>query len=103
GRLAQFSGDAKGAALDLEQARSLLLAEAARQPGNPGPALSLAWTYCFLGDRDNALKYAEKAIALASEDVSTQLANEEVRMNILAYFGDREKAIPEIERLLKVA
>ena len=63
--------------------------------------MNLAWTYCLQGDRETALATADKAIAADPNDVSQQLSMQEARMNMLAYSGDRDRAIPEIERLLK--
>ncbi len=101
GHLYKQSGDEKRATEELEQARTLLFAEDARQPNNPNIIMNLAWTYCYLGDREKALTDADKAIAADPNDVAQQLVMEEARMKILAYFGDRDRAIPEIERLLK--
>ncbi len=101
GGLYKNSGDEKRATEELEQARTLLLAEDARQPNNPNIIMDLAWIYCFLGDREKSLTNADKAIAADPNDVAQQLVMEEARMKILAYFGDRDRAIPEIERLLK--
>jgi tetratricopeptide (TPR) repeat protein len=105
GYLRGLSGDARHAAEILEQARTMLLAELARQPKSEWLPNLLAGTYCFLSDRETALKYAEKAIAMmpASKDAFSGPFYEETRMRIWAYFGDRDRAIREIARLLKVS
>ncbi len=103
GRNHALAGDAKRAAEHFERARTLVLAEMKRQPKNAAPLESLAWTFCFLGDRENALKHIEKAIGIVAKDVSQRLDYEETRMHIWAYFGDRDRAIPEIARLLKLS
>jgi tetratricopeptide (TPR) repeat protein len=94
-----LAGDAPGAAVDLEQARTLLEAEALRQPKNAGVLNALAWTYCYLGDRKTALAYVQKSIDLAA---STESRHEDTQMRIWAYFGDRDLAIPTLERLQKM-
>ncbi len=99
GHLRALAGDAKGAAADLEQARTLLAAEFLRQPKNGSVLNALAWTYCYLGDRKKALTYVQKAIGLST---STGSRYEDTQMRILAYFGDRDSAIPALERLQKM-
>jgi len=89
--------EAKG---DLEQARVLLAAQFQRQPKNTNLLNSLAWTYCYLGDRKTALDYAQKAIDLSA---SAEPRFEDTRMRIFAYFGDRKSAIPALEHLQKTA
>ncbi len=102
GRLRSFAGDKKGAAAHFERARGLVLGELARQPKNSDLLGELALIHCYSGDRENALKYVEKAIGItpASMDATHGRALEDARMRIWAYFGDREHAIPEIGRLL---
>ena len=58
---------------------------------------------CLLGERQNALRHIEKAIGIVAKDVSQRLDYEETRMEIWAHFGDRDLAIPEIARLLKLS
>ena len=103
GRLHALSGNAKRAAQDFERARTLYLAEMKRQPKNAVPLAGLAWTLCLLGERQNALRHIEKAIGIVAKDVSQRLDYEETRMEIWAHFGDRDLAIPEIARLLKLS
>jgi TolB-like protein/class 3 adenylate cyclase len=104
GRLRQLAGDARGAVADIEQARVLLTSEFVRQPKNETVLNSLAWVYCFRGEREKAVKYAEKAIGLSppTQDASSGPRYEDTRMRIWAYFGDRGRAIPALERLQKI-
>lgn len=99
GHLRTLAGDAKGAAADLEQARAILAAEFLRRPTSGGTLNSLAWTYCYLGDREKALTYVQKAIGLSTSSGSRY---EDTQMRIWAYFGDRDRAIPALERLQKL-
>ena len=103
GTLYTFSGDAKSAKEHLDWAKNFLLSEIAREPRNRSAMVGLAYTYCHLGEREQSLKYIERAIGLlpASKDRFTGPGLEEERAKILARFGDRERAIPEIARLLK--
>ena len=103
GRNHALSGNAKRAAQDFERARTLYLAEIKRQPRNAAPLAGLALTLCFLSERQNALKHIEKAIGIVAMDVSQRLDYEETRMEIWAHFGDRDLAIPQIARLLKLS
>jgi len=73
-----------------------LTAEAARQPKNANVLNALAWVYCYLGDRKQALDFAAKAIALST---SAGSRFEDTQMRILSYFGDRENAIASLEKL----
>jgi TolB-like protein/Tfp pilus assembly protein PilF len=104
GDLYRLSGDAKKAAVNYEQARKVYLAELERQPKNPDIPAGLALVYCGLGDRDQALKYADKAISLlpVSKDAHSGPRLELTRVFVWARFGDRDHAIPAITRLLKL-
>jgi hypothetical protein len=65
---------------------------------------SLAFVYCGLGDRDAAMQSAERAVELVpvAKDAVGGIQQEGTRAMVAAYFGDRERAIPALERLLKV-
>ena len=76
-----------------------LAAEFLRQPKNASVLNALAWAYCYLGDREKALTYVQKAIGLSTSAGSRY---EDTQMRIWAYFGDRERAIPALERLQKM-
>jgi TolB-like protein/class 3 adenylate cyclase/Flp pilus assembly protein TadD len=98
GRLRALSGDSIRAVQDLEQARAILTTEFQRQPKNASIVNALAWAYCYLGDKDRAQTYAEKALGLSTASGSRY---EDTRMRIWAYFGDKERAIPALETLQK--
>jgi TolB-like protein/class 3 adenylate cyclase len=98
GRLRSLAGDPKGAIADLEQARTLLATEFLRQPKSGSVLNALAWTYCYLGDREKALTYVQRAIGLSTVTGSRY---EDTQMRIWAHFGDRDRAIAALERLQK--
>lgn len=57
-----------------------------------------------MGDRDAALQYAERAVNLlpVAKDAVGGYQKETTRTLIEARFGDRDRAIPALERLLKL-
>lgn len=99
GHLRALAGDAVGSVQDLEKARVLLSTEFLHQPKNASVLNSLAWAYCYLGDRDKALTYVQKAMGLST---SASTRYEDTQMRILAYFGDKDLALPALERLQKM-
>jgi TolB-like protein len=113
GDMRRLSGDATGARDNYIQARDGFLAMLKSQPEVPPGALdgaragiygSLAFVYCGLGDRDAAMQSAERAVELVpvAKDAVGGIQQEGTRAMVAAYFGDRERAIPALERLLKV-
>ncbi|MFN2542077.1 MAG: tetratricopeptide repeat protein [Chthoniobacterales bacterium] len=113
GHLRRLAGDAAGARNNYTQARDELLAMLTKQPQVPEGALDgaraaiyvgLAEVYCGLGDRDAALQYAERAVNLLpiAKDAVAGVQGEVTRAVVQARFGDRDHAIPTLERLLKV-
>ncbi len=113
GDLRRLSGDATGARNNYIQARDGFLAMLQKQPEVPAGALDgaragiydgLASVYCGLGDRDAALQYAERAVDLLSiaKDAVAGVQGEVTLALVQARFGDRDHAIPRLERLLKV-
>jgi TolB-like protein/Flp pilus assembly protein TadD len=63
-----------------------------------------ALIYAGLGDRELALKYAERATSLtpASKDATLAPMYDETRARIAARFGQSELALSTLERLLKI-
>ena len=102
--LRRLSGDASGAKTNYIQARDDLLVMLKNQPSNPDFCYSLALAYCGLGDREAAMEYAERAVNLmpVSKDALTGASGETVRARVEARFGDRDRAIPALARLLKL-
>ena len=104
GDLRRLSGDAAGAKANYILARDELLPELKRQPGNPVIINTLALMYCGLGERELAMGYAERLVKLVpvAIDAYDGARWEGTRAQIWARFGDRERAIPAIARLLKL-
>ena len=104
GDLQRLSGDQPGAKSNYLAARDTLLTELNKQPNNASTYANLAWVYCGLGDRDNAMKYAERAVNLIpiSKDALDGADYELVLARVQARFGDRDRAIPALARLLKL-
>ena len=104
GDMLRLSGDTAGARASYIRARDTLLAVLKDQPDNSYITASLAWVYCGLGDREVAMRYAERAIDQqpVSKDALDGADNEQMRAQIEAGFGDRDSAIPALARLLKL-
>jgi TolB-like protein/class 3 adenylate cyclase/Tfp pilus assembly protein PilF len=104
GDLRRLSGDASGAKTNYIQARDELLAMLKNQPNNADFYYSLASVYCGLGDREAAMNYAERAVNLmpVSKDALAGAFMETARALVEARFGDRDRAIPALARLLKL-
>ncbi len=104
GNLRRLSGDAAGAKANYILVRDELLPELKRQPGNPVIINMLALMYCGLGERGLAMDYAERLVKLVpvESDAYDGAGWELTRARIWARFGDRERAIPAIARLLKL-
>ncbi len=99
GRLRGLAGDAVGATSDLEKARAIFATEYLSDPKSSSTLVSLALTYCYLGDREKALTYVQKAMGVSTSGSSRA---EDAQMRIWAYFGDRDLAIAALERLQKM-
>lgn len=69
-----------------------------------GFSLALANVYALVGDRERALAFADRALKLTPLSKDTFFARfyEETRASIAIRFGDKDLAIPALERLLKM-
>jgi tetratricopeptide (TPR) repeat protein len=103
GHLYDLSGEAGKARDSYDRAKAVLLATLARTPDNRYAMVNLAFTYAYAGERDLALKYVEMAIRQvpSSKDFYAGPIYEDARARIWAMFGERDRAIPELARLLK--
>ncbi len=103
GNLKRLAGDTAGATIANNHALEELLEELKAQPDSSDILAYLAWAYCGLGDRTEAMKYADLAVERTpvSKDALAGAYFEDVRSRVWARLGDRERAIPAIERLLK--
>jgi TolB-like protein/class 3 adenylate cyclase len=104
GKLKRLAGDAVGAKIAYSHALAELLEELKAQPDSSDMLAYLAWAYCGLGDRAGAMKYADLAVqhSPVSKDVLAGAYFEDVRARVWARLGELERAIPAIERLLKM-
>src|SRR5262249_21191617 len=99
----RLAGDTAGAKVTAEQARSTLEELCKNQPDNPDFARLLSVAYAFLGEKNSALKEAERAIRLlpSSKDRMMGPAYEENLAKIQTMFGESSQAISTLARLLQ--
>lgn len=103
GDLKRLAGDAAAQTI-YTQARAELEELLTGQPQNLDIMDTLALICAGLGDREAALKFAEEAVRLmpVSKDALGGRVAEMTRAIVYARFGDRDRAIPALERLLKL-
>jgi len=99
----RFAGDTAGAKVTAEQARNTLEPLCKSDPTNPRFAKLLSLSYAALGDKDSALNEAERAITLvrSAKDRRGAPEAEDVLAVIQAMFGETDRAIPTLSRLLQ--
>jgi serine/threonine protein kinase/Flp pilus assembly protein TadD len=99
----RLAGDMAGARVTAEQARNLLEPLYRDQPDNAYFAAHLSRVDALLGDKDSALKLAERAILLlpnAKNRVSGPSMEENMAL-IHTIFGDSSRAISTLTKLLQ--
>jgi TolB-like protein/Tfp pilus assembly protein PilF len=99
----RLAGDTAGAKVTAEQARNALEELCKNQPDNPDFARLLSLAYAALGEKNSALKEAERAITLlpGSKDRMYGPAYEENLALIQTMFGENSQAISTLARLLQ--
>jgi TolB-like protein/Tfp pilus assembly protein PilF len=99
----RLAGDTAGAKVTAEQARNTLQPLCQSQRNNYNFAAWLALAYAVLGEKDLALKEAERAIMLlpSAKDAVDGPGAEENLALIQAMFNDSSRAIPTLRRLLQ--
>ncbi len=100
----RVAGDSAGAKIAAEQARNTLEPLCKNQPDNDFAATCLSQAYAVLGDKNSALKEAERAIALkpsAEYGASSPSLNENLAL-IRTIIGENSEAISILARLLEV-
>ena len=102
GWLRSLAGDEQGARQAYLEAKPSLELLQRQQPRNSWVAVALANCEAGLGNKEAALREAERAVSLlpASEDPMTGPRNEETLAGVEARVGELERAIVRIERLL---
>jgi len=98
----RLTGDTASAKATAAQARSILEPLCKDQPNNFVFAQELSLANAVLGDKDAALKEAERAIALlpSTKDRAYGPSSEELLALIQTIFGERSRAISTLRRLL---
>ena len=97
------SGDKAAANQTLLQARSDLELLKQRDANNPELVAHLGAVNAYLGEKETALRQAEKAVALlpASQDAVIGPALEEDLARVEAEVGENDRAIARLQKLLK--
>ena len=98
----RLAGDTAAAKATAAQARSILGPLCKDQPDNFVFAQELCLANALLGDKDAAIKEADRAIALlpSTKDRAYGPSSEELLALILTIFGERSRAISTLGRLL---
>jgi TolB-like protein/Flp pilus assembly protein TadD len=104
GDLHRLAGDASAAQAHYRQARAELEEVLKGQPRNLDIIDSLALVCAGLGDQEAASRFAEEAVRLmpTSKDAVAGRVAETTRALVYARFGDADRAVPALERLLKL-
>jgi TolB-like protein/Tfp pilus assembly protein PilF len=99
----RLAGDTAGAKVTAEQARNTLEPLYGDQPDDPGVVESLSCAYAAMGEKDSALKAAERAIMLVprAKDRMDGPVYEENLASIQTMFGENSQAISTLTRLLQ--
>jgi tetratricopeptide (TPR) repeat protein len=100
----RLAGDSVGAKITAEQARKTLEPICENQPDNDFAATTLSIAYAVLGDKNSALKEAERAIALKPSAEYAQYGPgfEENLALIRTIIGKNSGAISTLARLLEI-
>ena len=99
----RLAGDTAGAKVTAEQARNTLEQLYRDQPDNVLVAELLSQAYAVMGEKDSALKAAERAVMLVprAKDAVDGPSLEENLAVIQTIFGENSRAISTLTRLLQ--
>jgi tetratricopeptide (TPR) repeat protein len=99
----RFNGDTADAKVTAEQARNTLEPLCKNQPDNAVLAAGLSVANAVLGDKESALKEAERAITRlpSSKDRVNEPACEEILALVETMVGENSRAISTLTRLLQ--
>jgi tetratricopeptide (TPR) repeat protein len=99
----RLNGDTAGAKITAGQARKMILAQRLQQPDNPNLVAELSPANAVLGEKEAALKEAERAIMLlpSSKDRVFGPACEEIVAQVQMMVGENSGAISTLTRLLQ--
>jgi tetratricopeptide (TPR) repeat protein len=99
----RLSGDTAGAKVSAEQAHDTLDALYRNRPDDVFLAVKISQAYAVMGDKDSALKEAERAVMLdpAAKDAVGGPAKLENLALIQTSFGENSRAVPTLTQLLQ--
>jgi tetratricopeptide (TPR) repeat protein len=97
-------GDAANVRRYAEEARAGFADQLRRTPDDPGRGMSLALSLAYLGRRDEAIREAERVLALepVTRDARSGAYYEHQLVRIYMLLGEHEKALDRLEPLLEI-
>jgi len=100
----EYDGDIAGARATAQQLLPSLETLCKKDPDNPNFALALSLIHAVLGQKDAAIKEAERAITLlpSAKDAVEGPKAEENLASVEAMVGDKDSAVPRLQRLLEI-
>jgi tetratricopeptide (TPR) repeat protein len=100
----EYAGDIVGARAAAQQMLGPIETLCQKDPDNPNFAYVLSLTRAVLGQKDAAIKEAERAITLApsGKDAVVGPKAEENLASVEVIVGDKNRAIPRLQRLLEI-
>src|SRR5215831_4779018 len=100
----EYAGDTVGARATAQQILSPLETLCQKDPDNPNFAQVLSATRAVLGQKDAAIKEAERAIALlpSEKDAVAGPKAEEILASVEVLVGEKNRAVPRVQRLLEI-
>jgi TolB-like protein/Tfp pilus assembly protein PilF len=100
----EYAGDIVGARATAQQLLGPLEALCQKDPDNPNFAQALSVTRAVLGQKDTAIKEAERAITLlpSGKDAVDGPRFEENLASVEVLVGDKNRAIPRLQHLLEI-
>ena len=100
----EYAGDIAGARVTAQQMLGPIDTLCQKDPDNPNFALVLSIIRAVLGQKDAAIKEAERAIALRPtvKDAVDGPRHEQNLAYVEVLVGDKNRAIPRLQRLLEI-
>jgi tetratricopeptide (TPR) repeat protein len=102
GQVQKLSGDDRAARASFLAARDILERERRQNaPDDIDFVINLVFVHVGLGDREAALREAERSVTLAANDALTEPSQQVLIAQIHAQFGDADAALRDLPRLLQ--
>ena len=100
----EYASDTVGARATAQQTVGPLETLCQKDPDNPNFAQALSLTRAVLGQKDAAIKEAERAITLlpSDKDAVDGPRGEEILASVEVLVGDKDRAIPRLQHLLEI-